>query len=295
MYITNYNLERVIKVTEMTPNQLIEDIEHRLKNNLSQDELKSLNDAKGFFENHKELMSDIKRREVHHLPQPKDSYTKLWKERAPAYHLNSKCPSLNSKYLNYYIPKEVQSKGIQEVERFRKFVKTMIENGHKLEDDSTILTIKAEFNFGDLHFGKQESDNSGSADFGVELSSHMTQEDIDKQIENTLIKLCNFAHTSNLHKQIYNIRFRTPHKIRQLIQYKSDEQKRIANELTKLKEVLILTLIESFKKANSFDQSSIEEELLKTLGFVPCSKCLSNLNNPFINPQDVDEISNLFV
>ncbi len=264
MYITNYNLNRVLKSTSI---ESLEEIDiSDLQDILSEKEILFLKQANTFFKD--KGLSEKKFIPINF----NDTHTMLFEKHKPAYHKNKECIRLHADYVNYYIPNEVRERGDTEVDRFRKFVKGLLNKGYKLEDEGTIIAIKAEFQFSDKNFGKIEENNSGKMDFMHALDS-MNLLEIHAQIAQIIHKLNMFSSQSEIYRQVYRLRYREPYMIRKLMKNKSKEQKNIAEELKLLKENLLLSLIASYKKENNFNQSDIEEELLQELNFVPCSTC----------------------
>lgn len=264
MYITNFNLNRIIKSVELEASDLLDNFE--LKKNLSRDELLLLSQTREFFKNNKLKVITFKPIEV------EDKYRLLNEGSKPAYHINDSCDRLNSKYINYYVPSEVQDKGQEEVKRFRKYVQGLL-NSEGVLEEASILAIKAEFLFSDNHFGKIERDNSGGVDFSIALRK-LSLDELEVQLQENQKKISDFSKKSKEHKKVYNIRYKEPREIRNLMNSRSAEIRALVDELATLKEQLILVLIEKFKKETGFSQSDIEENLLEELGFMPCKTCI---------------------
>lgn len=269
MYITNFNLNRIIESVEFEAKDLLDNLE--LKKDLSKDELSLLSQTREFFKNNKLKAITFKPIEV------KDKYRLLSEGSKPAYHINDACDRLNSKYINYYVPSEVQNKGQEEVIRFRKYVQNLL-NSEGVLEEANIFAIRTEFLFSDNHFGKIERDNSGGMDFSMTLRK-LSLEELEVQLLENQKKISHFSRKSKEHKKIYNMRYKEPREIRSLMKNRNEEIKALADELATLKEQLILVLIEKIRKETGFNQSDIEEELLTELGFTPCKTCITTKLN----------------
>ncbi|MDM1771208.1 MULTISPECIES: hypothetical protein [Acinetobacter] len=176
---------------------------------------------------------------------------------------------------NYYVPKEVKDRGVEEVKRFRKFIWDSIkmDNLH-LGHPALTVALKAEFKIVDTNFGRVEKNNSGVVEFGDELEN-TNLEYINHALDTVYSELLVFKDTSDIHKKIYNMRYFDPKKIKRLTKFSSPEEKEIAEQFAELKAKLIIALVESYKKENDFDQNAVEEDLLIQLGFHKCSACKS--------------------
>ncbi len=271
MYITNYNLSRVLNVIEIEVENLDKIDINKLENVLSEKEILFLRKAKTFFNG--EISIECLSFSPVYNP---DDDNLLFEGHNPAYHKDDFCQRLRANYINYYIPNEIKQRGNAEVKKFKKFVKELLHDGYKLEDENTKIIIKGHFGIGDVNFLRIEKSNSGASNF-TDYINNMTLSEIIKEIKKILDKINSFQNKSELHKRIYNLRYREPYIIKKLLRNKSKEEKSLGQELTLAKEHLLYALLESYKKESNFNQSEIEEEWLQKLNFVPCSTCCKEL------------------
>lgn len=270
MYISQANLNRIInRVRGENPH--LDNLYHAdIQFCLSNVETNFLCKAKTFFisSNRLSLMFDP--------IEITDNLSFIIASQAPAYHLSNQCQRLKSNWFNYYVPKEVQNRGVQEVLRFRKFISDSIKRDNfYLGHPALTIALKAEFKIVDTNFGRVEKNNSGIVAFGDELEK-ANLEYITHALDTVYGELLVFKDQSNIHKKIYDMRYFDPKKIKRLTKFSSPEEKEIAEQFAELKAKLIIALVESYKKENDFDQNMVEEDLLIRLGFHKCSACKDN-------------------
>jgi hypothetical protein len=123
MYITNFNLNRITKRIDIDEH-LISDIFNGIDLNscFSMEEKQDLMKAATFFRK-SALGQKI---QFHPIEEIKDTGTLLHESNNAAFHLNENCPRLNAKWVNFYIPTEVKSKGKATIDRFRRLVRSKI-------------------------------------------------------------------------------------------------------------------------------------------------------------------------
>lgn len=263
MYITNHNMSRLIEKVELSDNEILKLPD--IQSFISDQELTQLSRAKKFFQGAQTTSLSI----IKEVSVPKDTFTKLYEGVPPAYHINQDCCRLQNHYQNLFIPKEVQAKGEAEVQRFRKYVKTF--DFDELEQESTIIAIKAEFGFADERFAKEESNNSGATqiDFTKLLLS-----DIQNILNSSIQEMKNFSNISKIHEKVFQLRYRTPEDICRLTRKHNPQTSEAAKNLSELKHHLLLSKMALFQKEVNFNINNINEQLLKNNGFRACSTCI---------------------
>lgn len=272
MYITNFNLNRITKRIDIDE-QLISDVFNGIDLNscLSMEEKQDLKKAATFFKK-SALGQKI---QFHPIEDIKDTGTLLNESNNAAFHLNAGCPRLNSKWVNFYIPVEVQNKGKTTIDRFRRLVRSKISDDGTIADQSFIIFLKAEFGIGDLNFGRLERDNSSAANFSDSIEG-LSLDELKSQIDHLLEQVSIFPSKSELHKKIYDLRYWDSYKLKRIEKNRDPVEKELANEFANLKSQLITSIMIFSKKANSFDQENLEEQILLELNFKKCSECFKN-------------------
>lgn len=272
MYITNFNLNRITKRIDVDE-QLISNIFSGIDLNscLSMEEKEDLKKAATFFK--KSALGE--KVQFHPIEEIKDTGTLLHESNNAAFHLNTNCLRLNAKWVNFYIPAEVQNKGKATIERFRKLVRSKINDDGTIADESFILFLKAEFEIGDLQFGRLERDNSSAVNFSDSLEC-LSLDDLKTQIDSLLQQVSEFPSKSDLHKKIYDLRYWDSYKLKRIEKNRDKEEKELANEFANLKSRLVTSIMIFTKKANHFDQENLDEQILLELNFKKCSECFKN-------------------
>lgn len=192
------------------------------------------------------------------LSQRKDGGYLFKNDGPPKYHISQDCPYLNSDYVNYTIPPEIESKGPEAIEQFRSFAEA---NKHIIRDspEKFLTMLEARFLLKNRPV-RIERINSGSGDFS-DLTIEEMEEAIEKhviaakefQAENPEVKRLTYApknvidkeSTGAVHKKWYN-------------HFKAE-----------LKSMLRVYN----KKDKDLTQS---ETFLKSLGFEACKACTKN-------------------
>lgn len=269
MYITNFNLNRITKRIDIDE-QLISDIFKNIDINLclSREEKEDLQRAATFF---KKSALGVKI-EFHPIEEMEDTGTLLNESNNAAFHLNANCPRLNAKWVNFYIPVEVQNKGKAAIDKFRKLVRSKISDDGTIADKSFILFLKAEFKIGDLHFGRIEKDNSSAVNFSNAIE-RLSLDELKLQIDGLLEQISNFPSRSELHKKIYDLRYWDSSKLKRIEKNRPLEEKKLVEEFATIKSRLIASTMIFSKKVNNFDQEALDEEILLALNFRNCSEC----------------------
>lgn len=273
MFITTYNLDLLINAVcyeestngvSFTPN--FENIDCLSK--IEKDKLKKME----FFFRSLNLNRPIKFNPI----EREDSKKYLYKENYPAFHKSDKCPRLKAKWSNIYLPQEVKDKGDHIIAKFRKIVMDQLyKSQDALTDEGFINSLKIEFGIADINFGREIKDNSNAVDFSKKIEM-LSLEDAKKQIEFLSKELDFFPKKSELHKKVFQMRYWDVAKIRWIEKNRSEEEKKVANELANLKANLIVAIMTAFQYENNFDMNNIEEEILLSLNFRKCSTCFKD-------------------
>ncbi|MFW2178478.1 MULTISPECIES: hypothetical protein [unclassified Moraxella] len=258
MYVTNFNLGRIVEVIEIDINDLPFNKEQASV--LSNSERLFLEKAREFFQNNTFKVQRIKPLGI------QDTHRYVNEGKPPAYHINSDCEWLHKDWDSYPIPFSIKNRGDEAVENYRNFVREL-----DLGKQGDRLAVCAQFHISESEIGqKVERKNSGATDFEKNISKLSSQE-LQNQITDIHQQLESFSKQSEDHIKIYRLKYREPKDIKLAIRNRSDEIKKLAEEFSLLKERLILSYIEKLKKDSNFDQANINVELLKELGFRPCS------------------------
>jgi len=278
MFITTYNLDLLINAVchEQSTNEIscIPNLENM--NYLSKNEKDKLKKREFFFRN---LSS---KRPIKFNPiEREDSKKYLYKENYPAFHKSDKCPRLKAKWSNIYLPQEVKDKGDLIIEKFRKIVMDQMSKGpDAINDQSFINSLRIQFGIADVNFGREEKDNSSSVNFSEKFEILSLQE-ATEQIDVLSKQLDSFPQTSELHKKVFQMRYWDVAKIRWIEKNRSDEERKVANELATLKANLIVAIMTAYQYENNFNMEDIEEEVLLSLNFRKCSLCFKDENPTF--------------
>ena len=269
MYISNSNLQKILRTVVENDDFLEKLYSEDLKFVLSKDERSLMAKAKTFFECPDRLTLRYKPIET------TDRYQYIFEGNTPAYHANAACKRLHSNYINYYLPSDVRAKGTDEINKFRRYISNARKAGEQLDSDAFILSVRAQFQISDLNFGKVERSNTGAASFSKELENRDLAY-INLSLQKIYKELAAFKDISTLHKKIYQMRYFDANKIKRMAKLSSDEEKGVAEEFAELKAKLIIALTELYKKESGFKQEELEEKILTNLGFHRCSECCGN-------------------
>ena len=278
MFITTYNLDLLINAVchEESTNEIsclpnLDNMDY-----LSKNEKDKLKKREFFF---RSLSSN---RPIKFNPiEREDSKKYLYKENYPAFHKSDKCPRLKAKWSNIYLPQEVKDKGDLIIEKFRKIVMDQLSKGpDAINDQSFINSLRIQFGIADVNFGREEKDNSSAVDFSKKFEILSLQE-AKEQIDVLSKQLDSFPQTSELHKKVFQMRYWDVAKIRWIEKNRSDEERKVANELATLKANLIVAIMTAYQYENNFNMEDIEEEVLLSLNFRKCSSCFKDENPTF--------------
>lgn len=282
MFITTYNLDLLINAVcqEESTNKIsclpyLENIDCLSKN--EKDKLKKME----FFFRSLSMKMPIKFNPI----QRQDSKKYLYKENYPAFHKNENCLRLKAKWSNLYLPQEVKVQGDVIIEKFRKIVIDQMSKGRdSINDESFIRSLQIQFSIPDASFIREEKDNSNPVNFSKKIEI-LSLENAKEQIAFLSKELDFFPHISELHKKVFQMRYWDVAKIRWIEKNRSDEEKKVANNLATLKANLIVAIMTAYQYENNFKMDDIEEEILLSLNFRKCNSCFREdaltFNNTF--------------
>lgn len=182
----------------------------------------------------------------------------------PKFHYDKDCEFIKKDYLNFYIPPEIDKRGVNEVEKFRVFAnanKQLLVDG---KEDVFILRLKAQFNLqNDL--SKVVFSNSGVNDniFGTDF-------DVSARIDEVMNSIDLLGKTGAgkvmLENYIYLDHYRRP-------RLAKEDDEDIVFEVLRLKTELVNLLIKFHLNKNSKSGFSFDKEFLEQIGFAGCSVC----------------------
>lgn len=271
MYITNSNLKRLLSSIASANTQGIElHINNPIINDiLSEVELKNLKDYKAFFLGRSINIDQLRPVKV------VDNLRFVKPPTNPAYHSSSSCERAHSDFEAHLVPEVIRVKGKEAVEDYRRRVA-----GLDLFNMDHCITLAAELGIELRHITETvQEDNSGVDTFKIRKISDlesMTIQEIDQELTKISDIIRNFIQTSEIHQYIYGLRFLEPNELRWVLDNDPNNHSNISvigNEFSYLKNYIKQALETKLKKESNFDQSQIEEKLLKKLNFVRCQAC----------------------
>jgi hypothetical protein len=214
----------------------------------------------------------------------------------PAYHLNSNCERLNSKYVNFEIPFEIKERarergGEEEVkkvvEEFRGWFK---QNMHLIENDELEEFVKKL----DIRWNVQikptaiERKNSG-----IEIKDNLTLEDLENRI-NEILREAGKYFRDNPNKQELIRRFAKytflAYTNKEIYSnntvYSDNEIKEFLKEYDQNFKIPVKDLLLEYYRVKFNPDLKFEGKLLEQLGFKPCGLCYNEnsveLNDDYI-------------
>lgn len=268
MYITNANLKRLIESIESAAIDTKElNIKSEVINDiLSDEELENLKHAKAFFMGRSFNISELRPIEII------DKMRYLNEGHKPAYHADKECIKANSAFDDYIIPDIIRLKGAAEVASYRIRAK-----GLELSNMEHCIVLGAEFGVPpELIHQKTFEENAGVNRFTLQDLSYLenlSPQELDEELEITAKALIDYLNKSQLHRDLYNLRFRKHSFIRSVMKERDKNTVSLANELANHKQLAIAIIEQKAKNESNFNQSEIEEKLLVNLNFVQCRTC----------------------
>jgi len=183
----------------------------------------------------------------------------------PSYHEDKNCKKLRSDYTNYKLPVEICAKGDLEIERFRNFVKDVIDKSGNLPNNFEMMAQARFFLKNSTGMTRLSAINSG-----VEQES-INSESLEKTIDNLLFEACAYKYQTARHTSIidtygYNTKQPLP----------NAEDNRILLQWHEIKSDIKRNLTDYFmiryNPSLNFCSSFLEQ-----LNFKRCSTCSINL------------------
>lgn len=205
-----------------------------------------------------------------------DSYRYVFPENQPAYHKDETCGRLNSNFRNIEVPLPIREKGVDEVKKFREWYNST----QFKEDDPKDYIYKLQLKFpyvGEINPKTIDYNNSG-----VELKKDYSLEELEKEIDDILIKADNYFNDNpNLRDLIYRYQKMTflayiDGALKNNRSGLNDEQLKsfLRSYEQSFKTPIKERLIEYYRiKFNP--EMKFEGSLLDKLGFRPCHGCLN--------------------
>lgn len=204
-----------------------------------------------------------------------DSYTLVYEEQKPAYHKHSICTKLNADYHNYTIPLEIKEKGPEAVIEFRNWFKTVAHLLLKPDVFAERLRLK----YGII----TNPENIMIKNSGITEIENYNIEELEERIEELIRLSKNFFDASKKNKEIlskfskYTFLAYKDNRIKNNnTGYNDEEVKEILMEFDeKFKRPTKKLLIEYYRlKLNP--KITMNDFLLKRLGFKECNYCNKN-------------------
>lgn len=270
MYITNANLKRLIESIDSAEIETKElSIKSEVINDiLSNEELENLKHAKAFFMGRSFNICELRPIEII------DNMRYLNEGHKPAYHDNKECIRANSPFDDYIIPEIIRLKGAAEVARYRIRAK-----GLELSNMEHCIVLGVEFGVPpELIYQKTFEKNAGVDSFTLQDLSYLenlSSQQLDEELEIISKALIDYLNQSQLHRDLYNLRFRKHGFIRSVMKGRDKNTVSLANELANYKQLAMAIIEQKSKNESNFNQSEIEEYLLVKLNFVPCRTCIT--------------------
>jgi len=269
-YITRSNLNNVIrKIDKQKLTEWVDDIYTRKINFVfSQLEKKELHLYRQLFLEPASFVKDYLEKYIKY-----DTMTYVDKEKPSAFHKRNNCPRLLADFDGDMIPPQIQVRGKDEVEKFRKWFK---HNSQLLERPEGLFYIKLakDFNIETCGIDTIHYKNSGVKYFG-NLKVSNVNEDIDTLLLALDAWLKNDENYEIIVRYDYGINsFLYNREIGEIPSGLTEEQiKRVLKEfIDKFKTRLYDLLVLSYRIECDHDLS-FDETILEQLGFKPCVEC----------------------
>lgn len=181
---------------------------------------------------------------------------------APKYHFDKECKYSKKPYTNFEIPVEIESKGKEEVEKFKKFAS---ENKDLKDRDEKEFLLKLEARFMLKNPPKKvEYSNSGIEEF-----TRLSVEEMEKEIDKRIAK-CRSIYDSN--KNVKNTTFAPKNKIENSEIYGEDVKEWHSSHKNELNEMIKIYIRE--REGSGFH---FRKGFLDSIGFEPCRACCEEI------------------
>jgi hypothetical protein len=219
----------------------------------------------------KELLSDSERflSEYYTPIKVKDTLNYVYEGKAPAYHKSSNCQRLNSDYENFKIPDSIKEAGIAEVVKFRKWFK---ENKYLISKPD-VFVARLQMRWGIVTNPENiNKENSGFTQF-----DDYTPIEVEEKIDD-LIKLAgnlyrkNTAILKKYNKYSYLGERNEPLEDNDT-GFPDSKVKAVLREFEKEIKKPLKPLLTAYYRITLNPDLNLHENVLKQLGFTPCSHC----------------------
>jgi hypothetical protein len=188
----------------------------------------------------------------------------VYQGRAPSYHANEECESLQSDYFNIEIPPEIEARGSAEIERFRQFC---IDHRSMIENKDTRVYVKLEAQF----FLKNPLNTVSAGNTGVESFMDLDLDKIEGRIDNLLIDAQDFRNQDDYTSELIKAKGYGTHAVKEA----KDPDHPLYLWHNKYKQPLKEMLRNYFRvKFNS--DLKFEGALLDQVGFKFCNQCFED-------------------
>tara|TARA_B110000908_G_scaffold97774_1_gene115441 strand:+ start:2193 stop:3092 length:900 start_codon:yes stop_codon:yes gene_type:complete len=272
VYVTNSKISMMLKKVKINAANIeINGIFHSdLSKILSIPELK-------YLAIYKEAINDIEGFEYHRYEKTVVLRPNkfIFESGIPSYHGGPDCERLQANFENYEIPAEIEDKGEAKIEEFRKFFKDNITLFNTMHD-AFMAQVKSKFRIRNTP-KKVEFNNTGST-----RVSNLSAQEINKNIQELLKEMEEYRNSSEeIKKEIKMVGYRT-HAAR-IWDKNGNEIRRIniPGSVTKQwhdYKNSLKHLLKEYFKIRLNPEFMFDEEIMKQLGFNPCSHCLA-VNN----------------
>lgn len=204
--------------------------------------------------------------------EKKDSFTLVFEGKAPAFHHDANCERLNSDYKNFLIPEKIKRQGKTAILGFRNWFK----ENQTLLDKPAVFAMRFHLKWGyELNPKNIQYENSGISEF-EDFSPKEIEEKIDELLkkagkmykENTVI-------LSKYNKYSYLGFSKEPLKDNKT-GFSDEEVKKVLRVFELEIKKKIMPIIISYYRVTLNKDLNLHENVLKQLGFVPCSFCCKN-------------------
>lgn len=191
---------------------------------------------------------------------------------SPRYHLDSTCKTLSNNYLNFEVPEEITSRGLDEIASFRKFAYDNRKLLNEGREDVFLLRLKGRFRL-QHPIGRIEFDNSGRTSVS-DTEDSCDLAGLQDKIKITIEKIEYFRQTEEGRKAIKSYLYASIKHLTTNINLNNSEK-----ELLEFKRDLINLIINYHIRKNKVNGTTFSKYLLFLYGFEPCGKCCAEKSN----------------
>lgn len=269
-YITESNLKRIIRESDYHSQEFSCPIYKRSISFFNKSEIKELQATL-------ELLKDpLNYFRIYYKPLVNiDSYRYIFPPKAPVFHTLEGCERLNSNFENYVIPNEIQEKGAEKVEEFRRW---FLENKNTFENDPNVFGMRMKTRWNITTNPKAvKYDNSGITEFKIK-----NKDDIEMIIEKLINQARDVYFESKQNQEILK-RFSKctflAYGITEIKNnntgYNDDVVKELLKEYDRSFKKPIKQLLMNYYIQEYNTNINIDEELLGLVGLKKCRYCQS--------------------